>query len=319
MYKINAKVSKMNAKQIFIWTGRTVLLLVLFLILFVIGSMAVSGLLPDRSSEPGLVPNEIGFMIFGVLNTILIISVILSSRWYGWKLALALAFAYYGSVTFLPQIESWYFLSEVKASTDLLQGLFIMGLPIAFIYIPLAVLILGKRRAKEMDANVVTVHIPKKQLLLKVIAIALVYIILYWGAGYFIAWQNPELRTFYGSPGAITPFWEQTVNTFNDGGFFPFQFLRGLLWTLCAVPLVYGSKLKTWHTAVLLGLFFTVPQVLGLILENPLMPSASVRLSHIIEGFSSNFTFGLIIVWLLHREHTSFLDLFGGHKKPEKN
>ena len=205
----------MNAKQIFIWTGRTVLLLVLFLILFVIGSMAVSGLLPDRSSEPGLVPNEIGFMIFGVLNTILIISVILSSRWYGWKLALALAFAYYGSVTFLPQIESWYFLSEVKASTDLLQGLFIMGLPIAFIYIPLAVLILGKRRAKEMDANVVTVHIPKKQLLLKVIAIALVYIILYWGAGYFIAWQNPELRTFYGSPGAITPFWEQTVNTLS--------------------------------------------------------------------------------------------------------
>ena len=309
----------MNAKQIFIWTGRIVLLLILFIVLFVIGSMAVSELLPDIASEPGLVPKDIGFLIFGVLNTLLIIAVILSSRWYGWKLVLALAFAYYGAVTFLPQIESWYFLSEVTVTAEILQGLFIMGLPIAFIYIPLAVLILGKRRAKEMDANVVTVRIAKKQLLLKVIAIALVYIILYWGAGYFIAWQNPELRAFYGSPGAITPFWEQTANTFNDGGLFPFQFLRGLLWTLCAVPIVYGSKLKTWHTAVLLGLFFTIPQVLGLILENPLMPSASVRLSHIIEGFASNFTFGLIIVWLLHREHTSFQDLFGRDKKSEKD
>ncbi len=309
----------MNAKQIFIWTGRTVLLLVLFIILFVIGSMAVSGLLPDIASEPGLVPKDIGFLIFGVLNTLLIIAVILSSRWYGWKLALALAFAYYGAVTFLTQIETWYFLSEVTVSAEILQGLFIMGLPIAFIYIPLAVLILGKRKAKETVANAATERIPKKQLLLKVIAITLVYIVLYWSAGYFIAWQNPDLRAFYGSPGTILPFWEQTANTFNDSGLFPFQFLRGLLWTLCAVPIVYGSKLSTWRTAVLLGLFFTIPQVLGLIFENPLMPSASVRLSHMIEGIASNFTFGLIIVWLLHRKHTSFLDLFGRDKKSEKN
>ena len=309
----------MNVKEILIWTGRFALLLLLFFILFVIGSMAVSGLLPDIASEPGPVPKDIGFLIFGVLNTLLIIAMILSSRWYGWKLTLVLAFAYYGAVTFLTQIETWYFLSEVTVTAEILQGLFIMGLPIAFIYIPLAVLILGKRKAKETVANVATARIPKKQLMLKVIAIALVYIALYWGAGYFIAWQNPDLRAFYGSPGAILPFWEQTANTFNDSGLFPFQFLRGLLWTLCAVPIVHSSKLKTWHTAVLLGLFFTIPQVLGLILENPLMPSASVRLSHIIEGFASNFTFGLIIVWLLHREHTSFQDLFGRDKKLGKD
>ena len=309
----------MNVKEVLIWTGRFALLLLLFFILFVIGSMAVSGLLPDIASEPGPVPKDIGFLIFGVLNTLLIIAMILSSRWYGWKLTLVLAFAYYGAVTFLTQIETWYFLSEVTVTAEILQGLFIMGLPIAFIYIPLAVLILGKRKAKETVANVATGRIPKKQLLLKVIAIALVYIALYWGAGYFIAWQNPDLRAFYGSPGAIQPFWEQTANTFNDSGLFPFQFLRGLLWTLCAVPIVYGSKLSTWYTAVLLGLFFTIPQVLGLILENPLMPSASVRLSHMIEGFASNFTFGLIIVWLLHREHTSFQDLFVRDKKSEKN
>ena len=302
----------MNAKQILLWTGRTALLLLLFFILFVIGSMAVSGLLPDIASEPGPVPATIGFLIFGLLNTLLIIALILSSRWNGWKLTLVLAFAYYGAVTFMTQIETWYFLSEVTVTAELLQGLFIMGLPIAFIYIPLAVLLLGKRKAKNSEATAATLKIPTKQLLGKVIAIALVYIVLYWGAGYFIAWQNPDLRAFYGSPGAIIPFWQHTANTLaTDPGLLPFQFLRGLLWTLCAIPIVIGSKLSTWSTALLLGLFFTIPQVLGLILENPLMPSASVRLSHMIEGFASNFIFGLIIVWLLHRKHTSLKDLFG--------
>lgn len=301
----------MKVKQFFIWSGRIALLLLLFLILFVIGSMAVSGMLPDMESEPGPVPKDSGFLIFGVLNTLLIIVMIKSSRWYGLKLIMALSFAYYGAVTFLPQIETWYFLSKVTVTAEILQGLFIMGLPIAFIFIPLAVFVLGKRKGKETVVKTATVLLPTKQLLIKVIAITLIYIVLYWGAGYFIAWQNPDLRAFYGSPGSILPFWEQTANTFNDSGLFPFQFLRGLLWTLCAVPIISGTKLSTWRTAILLGLFFTIPQVLGLILENPLMPSASVRLSHLFEGIASNFTFGLIIVWLLHREHTSFQDLFG--------
>ncbi|MDZ7717632.1 MAG: hypothetical protein U5K72_02285 [Balneolaceae bacterium] len=49
----------------------------------------------------------------------------------------------------------------------------------------------------------------------------LVYITLYWMAGYFIAWQNPSLRAFYGSPGEISPFFEHTVNILqSDPGLF---------------------------------------------------------------------------------------------------
>jgi hypothetical protein len=302
----------MNAKQFLIWTGRIVLLVLLFFILYIIGTIGISEMLPDTVSEPGLIPGTSGFLVYGVLNTLLIITLIRSSRWHDWKLALTLAFAYYGAVTFLTQIETWYFLSEVTVTAALLPGLFIMGLPIAFIFIPLAVLILDKRKAKDTLTVVSVDRTLTKQFWVKVIAIALVYIVLYWGAGYYIAWQNPNLRAFYGSPGAITPFWEHTANTLStDPGLLPFQFLRGLLWTLCAIPILWGSRLSTGSTAVLLGLFFTVPQVLALIFENPLMPSASVRASHMIEGIASNFTFGLIIVWLLHREHTSVRDLFG--------
>jgi hypothetical protein len=77
------------------------------------------------------------------------------------------------------------------------------------------------------------------------------------------------------------------------------------------LPIIRGSKVKPWWTAVLVGLLFSVPQNVGHILANPLIPIASVRLSHMIETASSTFLFGLIVVWLLHREHHSLADLIG--------
>ena len=227
-------------------------------------------------------------------------------------MALTLSFAYYGAVTFLTQIEAWYFMSNVTFEQKLLPRLFIMGLPVAFIFIPLAVLILGKGKTKENRKPASYTMLPTGQLIWKLGGIAILYIVLYWAAGYFIAWQNPDLRAFYGSPGAILPFWEHAANTFrSDTLLFPFQAFRAMLWTLCAIPIIRGSKVNAWWTAILVGLFFTIPQISGLILENPLMPQASVRLSHMIEGISSNFVFGMAIVWLLHRDHDSLKDLFG--------
>ena len=74
--------------------------------------MAISGMLPDANSEPGLVDENIGFLFFGIINMLLIIGLILASHWNGWKLALLLGAAYYGAVTFLIQIEAWYFMSN---------------------------------------------------------------------------------------------------------------------------------------------------------------------------------------------------------------
>lgn len=300
----------MTGKQIFKWSFRFVVLLVLFYVFFISGTLAISGLLPDVPSELGPLPNYIAMLIIGISNTLLVIALILSSRWHGWKLVLTLAFAYYGAVTFLTQIETWYFLSKITVDEKLVFRLFMMGLPVAFGYIPLAVLILEKRHAQGDTKTSSALVMPASQWVWKLLVIALAYVVLYWGAGYFIAWQNPNLRAFYGSPGEIIPFWKHTANTLDTNpGLFLFQMLRALLWTLCALPIIRGSKLNIWWTTVLLGLFFTIPQCLSLLIENPLMPNASVRLSHLIEGVSSNFIFAAIIAWLLHREHKSFQDV----------
>lgn len=302
----------MKVKHLLIWTGRFAFLLFLFYVFFISGSMAISGMLPDIESEPGLMDADVGFLFFGIINVLLIIALILCSRWNGWKLALLYGAAYYGAVTFLTQIEAWYFMANITFDQKLLPRLFIMGLPVAFMYIPLAVLILGKGRKKSDLKPVFSLIMPVRQWTWKLITIAIVYILLYWLAGYYIAWQNPDLRNFYGSPGAILPFWEHTANTLRDDpGLFLFQAIRAMLWTLCAIPMIRGSKVNVWWTALLVGLFFTIPQISGLIIENPLMPLASVRLSHMIEGMATNLIFGMIIVWLLHRKHNSLKDLFG--------
>lgn len=301
------------ARSLFKWIFRFILLYVLFIVVFMIGSMAVAGVMPDTAiAEPGLAPATSGLLIIALADLLVIGALILTSRWWGWKLALSLALAYYGAVTFLMQIETWYFLSSITVSAQLLPRLFLMGMSTAFLFIPLAVWILGKGRSTAEASPNPALVMPVRQWIWKLAVIAVVYLVLYWGAGYFIAWQNPELRAFYGQPGEALPFFTHTFNTLrNDPLLFPFQVFRALLWVLCASPIIRGSKVKPWWTAVLVGLLFSVPQNVGHILANPLIPIASVRLSHMIETASSTFVFGLIVVWLLHRENHSPADLIG--------
>ncbi len=301
----------MKKITVFGWILRFFALLILFYVCYLGGAQAVGGKLPDITPEPGLVPVGTALLLVGIANTLIVAGLVLSSRWGGWCLVLLLALSYYGAVTFVMQIETWYFLSDITVNEDLMPYLFIMGLPIAFLFVPLAVWILGKGRKLNSTFSFNTSAIPFGQWIWKLGLIAVVYVTLYWLAGYFIAWQNGELRAFYGSPGEITPFWEHTTNTIRtDPGLFPFQVVRSMIWTLCALPVIFGSRLNAWRTALLVALFFSIPQNLGHIMENALIPLASVRMSHFIETASSTFIFGLVVVWLLHRKHESFLDLF---------
>ena len=304
------------ARSLFKWVLRFVLLYVLFIVFFMIGSMAVAGVMPANApSEPGLVPETSGLLIIALADLLVIAALILTSHWSGWKLAVSLALAYYGAATFVMQVETWYFLSAITVGPQLLTRLFLMGIPTALLFIPLAVWVLGKGRATADAAPNLTLVIPVQQWIWKLAIIVVVYLALYWGAGYFIAWQNPELRAFYGQPGEALPFFTHIANAMRDDPLlFPFQMLRALVWTLCALPVIRGSRVKPWWTALLVGLLFSVPQNVSHILANPLMPIASVRLSHMIETASSTFIFGTLVVWLLHREHHSFADLIGIHR-----
>lgn len=302
----------MKKITVFGWGVRLFALLILFYVFYLGGAQTISGKLPDIKPEPGLVSVGIGLLLVGIANTILVAALVLSSKWGGLRVSLLLSLAYFGAVTFVMQIETWYFLSDITVDKDLMPWLFIMGLPVAFLFVPISVLILGKGQRQNITSSFNSIAMPMMQWIWKLCLIAVAYVTLYWLAGYYIAWQNPELRAFYGSQGAITPFWEHTAYTLRtESGLFFFQVLRAMIWTLCALPILFGSRLNAWWTALLVALLFSIPQNLGHIMENPLIPSASVRLSHFIETAVSTFIFGLVVVWLLHRKHNSFADLFG--------
>ena len=301
-------------KTILLRAVQAMLLTILFLVFFAAGGAIFipANLMPATVSQPGPFASPFDMLVVGAGHALVLMLVILSSRWRGWKLMLAVSFAYYGLITVMAQIETAYFLSNLTVSPELLPRLFLMGIPPAVLFIPLAVLILGKGFKSPADEQPnPRLVMPLGQWAWKLVLIMLAYLILYFSAGYFIAWQNPELRAFYNGTDPGNFFLQMRSIILNDPRLVPFQMLRALLWTLFSLPIIRMTRGKSWWTAILLGLMLAVPFNVGHLLSNPLLPLASVRMSHLIETASSNFVFGLVMVWLLHRQHTSIRDLLG--------
>lgn len=65
------KENDMNARKILLWVFRIVGLTIAYIPIWILGSMAITGHLPDTPSEPGLVDGMAGMLILSVINTIL--------------------------------------------------------------------------------------------------------------------------------------------------------------------------------------------------------------------------------------------------------
>lgn len=289
------------------WSLRFLVLIVLFFVLFALGGGLVAPYLPDGPAEPGPFPELTGVLIVCAVNVLVIMGMIHSSRWHGWKLMLGMSVAFYLIMTLVTQLETWYFLLGITVGPELMSRLFLQGMPTAFMFIPIAVLIMGRIRPLEEDGGVTAIEpVPVREWLWKLGLIYIAYLVLYYTAGYFIAWQNPELRAFYGSPGDAGPFLQQMVHIFaTDPWLTPYQFLRTLIWVAGAYLIIRGSRLPLWQTALVVGLALSLPQNIGHILPNPLIPLNSVRMSHLIETASSTFVFGLIVTWLLYPKYAN--------------
>ncbi|HUF00398.1 MAG TPA: hypothetical protein VMN99_14165 [Anaerolineales bacterium] len=287
------------------WLLRFAILLVLYFMLFAAGGGLVAPYLPATTAEPGLVPANTALLIVCISTVLVIMLMIHSSRWHGWKLMLSMSVAFYLVMTLVTQFEAWYFLLDVTIGPELMSRLFLQGIPTAFIFMPLAILVMGRFRALAQEpASRAIQPMPLKEWLWKLGVIYIAYLVLYYAAGYFIAWQNPDVRAFYGSPGDALPFLQQMAHVFtNDPWLTPYQLLRTLIWVTGADAIIRGSRLSLWQTALIVGLALSVPQNIGHLLPNPLIPLNSVRISHLIETASSTFIFALLVTWLLYPKY----------------
>ena len=273
---------------------RFLVLLILYFILFAVISATILPRIQQSSADYEPLSALSALLLMSLLNTALLTYITVRSRWSGWKLIVTLAVVFFGVATVMPQIETAVFVRTLPAG--FLSRLFLAGFLFSFLYAPLLVLLAGNRRQSEFTAPKVKVN--SSQAVIKFTIAAFIYVILYFTFGYFIAWQSPALRAYYGG-GNSNGFLMQLNETWRATPWlFPFQFLRGLLWSLLTLPVIRMLRGQRLEKAVVVGLLFAVVTS-QLLLPNPLMPY-EVRMRHLVETASSNFLFGCIVVWLLN-------------------
>ena len=205
----------------------------------------------------------------------------------GWRLWFEAFVVFYGIKTFSSQLEVWYFVQTSVVPVSMLPRLFAMTLPVAVGWTGLAVWAWGPQHASAESA-------PSPVGPLRVFAAgALLYPLLFFSAGYFIAWQNPTLRAYYGGPEQALPFFVHYGQMFRaDPWVLPFEMARGLLWLAIGWPLLRRTRGPWWVGGLLFAGMLAVVQNDLHLLPNPLMPR-EVRVWHLVETASSNFLFGL--------------------------
>lgn len=262
----------------------------------------VSGLL---LSTPSQEPNSseagtalLALLAISVINTAVFTYIILRSRWAGWKLALSIFFVFYGVATLMPQIETAFFITRLPPG--MLPRLFLAGAIVAAVFSPLAVLILGKVRSQSNDLREPSrLRMPVGAWVVKLALIVVAYEVIYFTFGYFIAWQSPAVRAYYGGtdPGG---FIDQISGLLrNQPSLFLLQAVRALLWAALALPVIKMMKGEWWQSALAVALLFAAVNS-QLLLPNPLMPY-DVRMAHLLETATSNFLFGWLIVVILRK------------------
>jgi hypothetical protein len=181
----------------------------------------------------------------------------------------------------------------------MLGGLFGAGVLLALPFSLLAVWILGKtKRHPAAGAPNDRLIMPAAEWAWKLTAIVILYEVIYFGFGYFVAWRTPGLPEFYGGtdPGS---FFGQLGSVMRDTPWLPLlQVPRALMWTGIACLIIRMHKGSVLETSLAVGLTFAVLMGTPLLFPNPVMTAAVAR-GHLYELLSSNLLFGFLLSMLL--------------------
>lgn len=301
----------MNIKSVLVLALKIIVLTIVMFVLWMVGAsvFTTNSSLAQQMSPEDAAASGLMLIVVSFIDTPILTYFILRSRLRGLRLMVTVSLVFYGVKTFLSVIEAWWFMTDVTA--DEIPGLLLMTVPMAVLFPMVAVWILGKaKKGEDVDeAPNTRLVMPIRQLVWKVAFLSvIVYPLLFWTFGYYVAFSNPELVAYYGAsnPGS---FLAQMSNVWADDPFvFLFEVFRGLLWVALAAPVIRTTKGRVWEAGLIVVLLFTLVQNDVQLIPGVMPPS--VRLSHFIETASSNLIFAVITTWLMHREHSSPRNLF---------
>src|SRR5439155_11369131 len=126
-------------------------------------------------------------------------------------------------------------------------------------YSVLATLILGKWKADAASPTTnARLIMPTPDWAWRMAIIAVVYVVLYFTFGYFIAWQDPAVRAYYRGTDEGHFFVHMKSVVRETPWLIPFQLLRGMLWALIALAVVRMMKGTRMEAALAVALLFSV-------------------------------------------------------------
>lgn len=274
--------------------------LALALVLFVLFPVAagVTGVAGPQTASGGAGAAEspgtalLAMLAFCLLTAAVCSWLIVRSTLFGWRLVGAVFLFYFGLGTFMLQIESVIFLPR-QLPPGFVSKLFAMGALTAIVFAPAAVWIHGRRRPTTPPATGRLLSLSPAEWTLRLAGLAAAYVALYFLAGYFIAYRNPDVVAYYGDvdAGSFAAAMRRVWATMP--WLFAVQALRGVLWVALVVPFLVSFRGRSFELSLLVGSAYAVWLVM-LFAPNPYMPE-SVRMSHFVETASSNFVFGCLV------------------------
>ncbi|NOY36270.1 MAG: hypothetical protein GXO83_01695 [Chlorobi bacterium] len=288
-------------KKIFIWLGLSILMMIYWIAGIMIGNMIfpseLIGMSDNSQSNAQLI-----LLFTCALNTGVVLYFIYHSHIRGWKLAGTVFLVIFGIQYFMSQIETLWFNDSLNMPVNTIFAVVSGGAFSTLLFSVTATWFTGNfsslKESAGIRTTVDTVPMVKKILLLSFIIWPLIYFL----AGYLIAWQFAAVRQLYSGTTEMAPFLSIMEANFASGLYF-FQIFRGALWILIALPALAVMKGSRIHKGVILGLLIAFLGSSQLLLPNPIM-SGTVRMAHLLETASSDFLWGFIIAWYLEKNIT---------------
>jgi hypothetical protein len=249
---------------------------------------------PQKPESPGY-----AFLILSVSVGLVLSYLILRSSWRSWPLVGAIFLSMYGVSTVATQVETLFFLSN-KFPPGMIRAIFLQGAITAALFAPLAVLLLGRMRKSSSLLTAPSLSpLPPSSIINRLLILVIAFVFLYFFFGYYVAWQSPAVRQYYGGPEQASFYAAIKANWMNNRSIYLLQVFRALLYVACIYPLIRMLRVARWEIAIAMALFLSVWTTM-LLLPNPLMPP-SVAYAHLRETLGFNLTFGVITGWLLSK------------------
>lgn len=280
--------------------ARCALLVIVHVVLFGVGSALlvpaeISAGAADADSSAAL----IALPLMAVLDVALLVAWLSRLRLTGAAAWAVTAAVFWGVKTVTSQIEAAFFMPNVDAA--LAARMTLMTLPLALGLPLLAVVLLGRwRREPGMLPAWQWPKMGPAEWALKLGVLAgVVYPVLFFTFGWFVAFQSDALRAFYGA-GDET--FLESLRANLTSWVYPLEVFRAGLWIAFALPILFATRGHWVVRGLLTGLVFAVIQNDVHLLPNPLM-AREIQLFHFLETASSNVLWGFAIAFALHRSH----------------